>query len=181
MRIRTTIAWSVASLILALSAGVVTAQAQETFRLAWNPNPEADVVGYRVHVGTASRRYSLSFPTQSPPFNLSSSLLSSLPLGSTRYFAVTAVNRAGLESAFSEEVSTSPEPSGPRLSQTLNSSALVLTVITLPGATVAFESSTDLRNWLFYVNRTANAQGVASLSQPRNSMVPTRFFRVQTP
>jgi chitinase len=174
-------AWSLASLIVTLGMGAVAAQAQLTYSLAWNPNPESDVVGYRVHVGVASRQYLLSLPTQIPSIDVDSSLLSSLPIGSTFYFAVTAVNSAGLESAYSEEVSSAPEPTGPTVAGRLNTSALVLTVSTLPGATVAFESSTDLTNWAFYVNRTANSQGVATLSQPRSSMLPKRFFRVRAP
>jgi chitinase len=174
-------AWSLASLIVALSLGVVAAQAQQTYSLVWNANPEPDVVAYKVYVGTGSGQYALSFPTQAPSLDISSSLLSSLPLGSTLYFAVTAVNSAGLESAYSEEVSTAPAATGPTVTSRLSATALVLTVSTLPGATVAFESSTDLTNWSFYVNRTASAQGVATLSQPKSSMLPVRFFRVRAP
>jgi chitinase len=174
-------AWPLTSLIVLLTLGVVAAQAQQTFSLAWSANPEPDVISYRVYVGAASRQYSLSFPTQAPSIDISSSLLSSLPLGSAFYFAVTAVNSAGLESAYSEEVSTAPAAAGPTVTSRLNATALVLTVSTLPGATVAFESSTDLANWSFYVNRTANSQGVATLSQPKSSMLPARFFRVRTP
>jgi hypothetical protein len=173
---RTTKAWSLASLIVAALFSCLAVQAQQTFSLAWNANPEPDIVSYRVYVGTSSRQYTQSFPTESPSISLSS-----LPSAPVYYFAVTALNSAGIESSFSEEVSSAAEPAGPVLTQTLNSSALVLTVSTLPGATVTFESSTDLANWAFYINRVANNRGLATLSQPRSSMLPVRFFRVRAP
>jgi len=69
--------------------------------LIWDPNPETDLAGYRVYVGTASRTYGPPITTGIQP----SYVLTSLPPG-TYYFAVTAFNNAGLESGFSNEVST---------------------------------------------------------------------------
>jgi hypothetical protein len=154
-----------------------SAEAQESYALSWNANPELDVVGYRVHVGTSSRQYSRVYPTSAPLVRITD-----LPNGPIYFFAVTALNAAGLESAFSDEISSTAEPfSGSFLTPVLSSSSLTLSVQTSPGSTVAFESSIDLRNWSVYTNRTANSQGTATLSQPLNSMLPARFFRVRTP
>jgi hypothetical protein len=158
-----------------LIGGLPSMKAQATYTLAWNANPEPDIVGYRVHVGTTSRQYTHSYPTIAP-----SVLISDLPDGQTYFFAVTAMNAAGLESPFSEEISSTPEPSGSFLLPVLTSSALTLSVRTSPGGTVTFESSTDLQNWSFYTNRIANSQGVATLFQTKNSMLPTLIFRVRT-
>jgi len=69
--------------------------------LQWDPNTETDLAGYKVYYGTASRSYSAPIT-----IGLQSSYTVS-DLGSgTYYFAVTAFNRDGLESAFSNEVST---------------------------------------------------------------------------
>ena len=67
--------------------------------LTWVANTEPDVVGYKVYWGTASRVYQ-------PPTVLTNATatVSNLPPG-TYYFAVTAYDAAGNESAFSREVS----------------------------------------------------------------------------
>lgn len=67
--------------------------------LSWDPSPDADVIGYQVYHGTASRQYvetinvgdvtSYSFPLATP---------------GVHYFAVTAYRGAGGESDFSNEV-----------------------------------------------------------------------------
>jgi hypothetical protein len=75
--------------------------------LQWDPNPETDLAGYKIYYGTASRSYSA-------PVTIglqSSYTLSGLASG-TYYFAVTAFNRDGLESAFSNEVSTTVSGTG---------------------------------------------------------------------
>ncbi|NWG13123.1 MAG: fibronectin type III domain-containing protein [Acidobacteria bacterium] len=68
--------------------------------LAWDPNTETDLAGYKVYYGTASRTYG-------PPVTIglqTTYTVTNLPPG-TYYFAVTAYNTAGLESGFSNEVS----------------------------------------------------------------------------
>lgn len=68
--------------------------------LAWSPNQERDVAGYRVYYGTASRTYG-------PPItigNVTAYTLGNLAVGATYYFAVTAYDTAGYESGFSNEV-----------------------------------------------------------------------------
>ena len=68
--------------------------------LAWDPNPEPDVIGYRLHYGTSSGQYSHSV-------NVGQTTTAALTdlTEDTRYFAVvTAYNAAGLESPPSNEV-----------------------------------------------------------------------------
>jgi len=80
-------------------AGVVTLQ--------WDPNSEADVVGYKVYYGTSSRTYSAPIP-----LGLQTTYTFAHLAAGTYYFAVTAFNNSGLESAFSNEVSTTVSGSG---------------------------------------------------------------------
>jgi len=70
--------------------------------LAWEPNSEEDVVGYKLHYGTQSGTYDrvLDVGTE-----LACSL-HDLPEDTTYYFAVTAYNNFGIESEFSEELSS---------------------------------------------------------------------------
>jgi hypothetical protein len=89
-------------LILAVSLTAQTALAQSTrsLTLAWDPNTEPDLVGYRLYYGEQSRNYSsvVYVPV------ITQVTIPSFIIGNTYYFAVTAVNRAGLESDFSDEV-----------------------------------------------------------------------------
>ncbi len=68
--------------------------------LAWNPNSESDIAGYRVHYGTAADPYS-----ELVDLAATTTSISSLEKGVTYTFAVTAYNTSGAESAYSEPVS----------------------------------------------------------------------------
>ena len=75
--------------------------------LAWDHSPDASVVGYRIYYGVASGSYTNSaavgYGTNATLTGLNSSV--------TYYFAATAYDGTGLESAFSNETSyTTPVP-----------------------------------------------------------------------
>ncbi|MFL6594945.1 MAG: fibronectin type III domain-containing protein [Chthoniobacterales bacterium] len=72
----------------------------QSVSLAWNPSPDADVIGYRVELGTASGIYTQSVDVQ----NVTTATVSSLTDGTTYYFAVTAYNSSYGESVASNEV-----------------------------------------------------------------------------
>ena len=78
--------------------------------LAWNPNTETDLGGYKVYSGTASRTY----PNISNVGNSTTCTISGLTAGSTYYFALTAYDNAGNEGGYSNEVTytvpTTPPP-----------------------------------------------------------------------
>ena len=69
--------------------------------LAWDPNTEPDVAGYRVYYGLGSRNYDQVMDAG----NCTSCVVTGLVQGRTYYFAATAVNTASIESDFSNEVS----------------------------------------------------------------------------
>ena len=71
--------------------------------LAWNPSPDTDVTGYRLHYGTTSGVYS----TKLEAGPTTSWKVTDLAPGLTYYFAATALNAAGIESAYSNQVSWS--------------------------------------------------------------------------
>ncbi len=95
--------------LVIFTAFVHSAFAQQV-TLAWNPNTEADLGGYRVYSGTASRTY----PNISNVGNSTNCTISGLTAGSTYYFAVTAYDNAGNEGGYSNEVTytvpTTPPP-----------------------------------------------------------------------
>ena len=69
--------------------------------LAWDPNTEPDVAGYKVYYGLGSRNYDHVMDVG----NCTSCVVTGLEQGRTYYFAATAVNTANIESDFSNEVS----------------------------------------------------------------------------
>lgn len=74
-----------------------------TANLTWYASTSTNVTGYNVYVGTSSGVYGSPLNVG----NLTSYVLTNLSVGSTYYFAVTAYNSSGIESAFSNEVSKS--------------------------------------------------------------------------
>jgi hypothetical protein len=69
--------------------------------LAWNPNSEADLDGYKVYFGTAPGTYSTTMDVG----DVTSYTVTGLQVGTLYYFAVTAYDTGGLESGASNEVS----------------------------------------------------------------------------
>jgi len=71
--------------------------------LEWDPNTETNLAGYRVYYGFASRNYTWTYEVNAP---LTTATLTNLPGNRTYFFAITAFDADGLESEFSDEVST---------------------------------------------------------------------------
>jgi Malectin domain/Bacterial TSP3 repeat len=71
-----------------------------TVSLAWDPSSDPQVAGYQVYYGSASRDYSVSVDVG----QATTAAFSDLQGEQVYYFAVTAYDSSGLESAFSNEV-----------------------------------------------------------------------------
>jgi regulation of enolase protein 1 (concanavalin A-like superfamily) len=96
---------------LMLAALGDSSQAQSALTLAWAASSDTTVIGYHVYQGGLSHVYTNVVDVQ----NVTSSTVQGLSTGDTYYFAVTAYDSVGLESAFSNEVaynalSTNPPP-----------------------------------------------------------------------
>lgn len=93
-----------AALLVSALNGV--AQVTDRVTLAWDPNSETDLAGYKVYWGTASRTYgppvTLNLAESGHPAPTYS--VTGLPICVRQYFAVTAWSTAGLESGYSNEV-----------------------------------------------------------------------------
>lgn len=83
--------------------------------LTWDPNPEADIAGYRIWYGTNSRVYPFIIDVG----NVTNTIVTNLAGGLTWYFAATAYNTSSLESDLSEEVSLTIPVSKPTPPQNL--------------------------------------------------------------
>jgi len=73
--------------------------------LTWGTSSSSDTVGYRVYYGTASGSYVQSRGAGVVAGNNTRYTVSGLTSGRTYYFAVTAYDATGNESAYSAEVS----------------------------------------------------------------------------
>ena len=92
--------WNAAAalaLILAFSGSLV---AQNSLTARWTANPETDIVGYKVYLGTTSGTYS----TIQTVTNGTSVVLTGLTPSTTYYCAVQAYNTSGVTSEMSDEV-----------------------------------------------------------------------------
>lgn len=85
---------------------VPSAAATGKVRVSWAANPEADVAGYRVHLGTATRTYTQVLDVG----KTTQAELDGLLVGDTYMVNVTAYSNAGLESHFGQEVVFTLEP-----------------------------------------------------------------------
>lgn len=68
--------------------------------LAWDPNTDQGIAGYRIYYGTGSRVYNWFVDVG----NDTSHTITGLPDGSSMYFAATAYSTAGMESTYSNEI-----------------------------------------------------------------------------
>ncbi|MFQ5848430.1 MAG: tetratricopeptide repeat protein [Candidatus Methylomirabilales bacterium] len=88
---------------LALLLGLYpVAVSAEPVSLAWDPNPEADLAGYKVYIGTSSQTYTQTIDVG----HVTTYTAPDLVPGETYYFAITAYDIFANESGFSTEVST---------------------------------------------------------------------------
>jgi hypothetical protein len=69
--------------------------------LAWDPNTEPDLGGYKVYYGTSSGTYGVPLNVG----NVTTYTLVNLPQGQTYFVSVTAYDKSGNESVYSNEVS----------------------------------------------------------------------------
>lgn len=104
--------------------------------LAWDANPEPDVNGYRLYIGTEHGTYAQPIQVKGTQQAVS------LPINTLHYAVVTAVNTSGLESTMSEELvfqvfkpGEGKAPSPP------------VNLRKVAGLSVSIEQSSDLRVW----------------------------------
>ena len=89
-------------IVVCIIVGVIASNAlaaQAT--LAWDPNTESDLAGYRIHYGTASGSYTVHTDVH----NVTTYTVTGLTAGQTYYFAATAYDASGNESGYSNPVS----------------------------------------------------------------------------
>ena len=91
-------------LLLAALGGPI--RGEQSVDMIWNPSPDVDVAGYRLHYGNASRQYS----TVVDMGRQTTATVSGLLDGAPYFFAVTAYATNRGESGFSNEILFSNTP-----------------------------------------------------------------------
>jgi hypothetical protein len=121
-----------------LTAAVMDARAADV-TLAWDPNAEPDLAGYKIHYGTASGSYSAHIDVG----NVTKYKLTGLTAGKTYFFAATAYDAFGYESAYSTQAIYSVPGANVALSApTPPSGATTATT----NSTVTFSTSSSVPN-----------------------------------
>ncbi len=87
------------AVIILLSLFASRARAAQV-TLAWDPNSETDLAGYKMHYGTASGTYASTIDVG----NTTTCTVPDLTTGTTYFFAVTAYTTSNTESGYSNEV-----------------------------------------------------------------------------
>ena len=100
MKKLTTLFCLLISCIFAMAALAPPTNAAPRVLVAWDPNPEPDIGGYKVWYGQAPRVYDVVIDCG----NVTNCIVTNLTRGVTYFFAATAYNTSSLESDFSEEV-----------------------------------------------------------------------------
>lgn len=130
---------------LILFAAASTAAADGDVTLAWAPNSEADLAGYRLHYRTGSGGAPYEgtgldqgdSPIKLPLDGLNAAdpqiEISGLAPGDTYYFVLTAYNAAGDESPYSNEVGwRMPDPPAAPVLLNLTATSIVININTSP-------------------------------------------------
>ena len=98
--------FSILTILLLFLAGCTYGQA---VGLVWNPSISTNVVDYHIYYGTNSGSYNFTFDAG----NATNCVVSNLVVGVHYYMAATALNAAGSESPFSNEIVWPPFPGHP--------------------------------------------------------------------
>ncbi|TSA16360.1 hypothetical protein D4R75_13585, partial [bacterium] len=132
--------------------------------LKWNKVPDTDLKRYRIYRGTASPANTLIDSTSAGNPNDTTRTITGLTNGTTYYFRVTAVDSAGNESAYSNEISATPSSPTIVLVQVTGGTfqmgsndakdygaspphSVTLGAFYINKTEITYEKWTDVRNW----------------------------------
>jgi hypothetical protein len=142
--------------------------------MAWNGSPDPAVAGYFINYGAASGDYTNSIAVG----NVTTTIVPGLVGGVTYYFAVSAFDADGLESALSNEITYAPGI--PTISfQVSATGQVVLSMSGLIGHTYNIEATEDLVTWTVIGTVTVGPGGPSEFTDPDAAGYPNRFYRTQ--
>ena len=146
----------------------------QSVTLAWDPNPDTNVVGYNVYYGVASHTY----PNRIDAGNGAKVTVSGLIGGVTYYFAVTAYDSLGQESDFSAEISYSVPVKSPSLQvQGMAAGQFVLSMAGQIDHTYEIQATQDFKTWTTIGSVTMAIGGSLSFIDTNAQNFSQRFYR----
>jgi hypothetical protein len=158
-----------------LTGSQALAQPTVNVTLAWEVGDSTDSVGYNVYYGTSSGVYTELVSVG----NATQATLSNLLVGTTYYIAVTALDNAGLESGYSDEIEFMPAPNAPSLlpgSPATN--GFVLKGLAAVGHDYDVLASQDLRTWRAIGSVTPGPDGSFTFIDPAAPRYASRFYKL---
>jgi hypothetical protein len=149
--------------------------------IQWDANREPNLAGYRVYIGSQSRRYNTFIDVG----RATSKTIESLLPGHSYYLAVTAYDSNGVESDFSAEIPIMLPAMGTnsylvpfRLTFPAAATAATITFIGEAGNPCFVQASADMQTWQTICVFTPPTNGTNQWADPEARMHPTRFYRV---
>jgi hypothetical protein len=132
------------------------AQTTQSVTLAWDTDTDPTVVGYNLDYGTSST----SLTQTQNVGNVTTATVSGLTPGVTYYFAVTAYNAAGVNSAYSNQVSFTPTAA-----------------VTPSTTTWSLFSATDAPTYVTWDDSNSVELGVKFQTSVAGSVTAVRFYK----
>lgn len=149
-------------------------QAVQSVALAWDPNPDPTVVGYKMYWGVASSTYTNMVDAG----NAMSVSIPGLVEGTTYFFAATSYDTFGLESDWSNEVSyTVRLPTVQIHAET--EGQFILTLTGALGHTYDIEATEDFTAWTVIGTATLGSSGSLDSTDTNAASFPKRFYRAR--
>ncbi len=148
--------------------------------LDWNASTSPDVAGYNVYFGTSSGNY----PNKIDVGTTTAVTIPNLTPGVTYYFAATAYDLTGSESAFSGEISyvAPATPAGPAVTLTPGTNPgdpVTLQFTVAAGSWCEVQASTDLVHWMaIWETAVVASDTVMQFADQSSPYLPSRFYRL---
>ena len=140
--------------------------------LLWDASTSPGIIGYNLYYGTASHVYTSEVPLN----DVTNASLNSLSVGTTYYFAVTAVDSLGLESTYSNEQVFTVASGTPVVQIGIVNGKITLTGFASVGATYNVMASQDLKSWSVIGSVTGATNGAIRYTDPTGHSLPSRYY-----
>lgn len=150
--------------------------ASQSVTLAWNA--ETNAAGYALYYGTNSGSYTSNYTSRMDVGTNTSATVSGLNEGKTYYFAITAYNSQGVESAPSSPI-TYLVPGLLTMTPAASSAPVTIKFPVAPGHTYTVQASTNLITWSnIWVSGTATSNAWVSFQDTNSGSFKRRYYRL---